>query len=171
MVCSADNTSVFGEADKCDDNRILSFENLIKVRDDIQNSSIMCRKSLFDKMRQECHWFVEHDCFFDSVWAYWFSLYSKIYCMEEQLSVYRERENSDCHTTDEKRRYLLDKRYYMIKSRFLLTNGIDVDEVMDYLLREYDYLYKVARWEGDLKARQSSYYKLGSSILNPFKKR
>ena len=29
MVCSADNTSVFGEADKCDDNRILSFERQV----------------------------------------------------------------------------------------------------------------------------------------------
>lgn len=169
MVCSADNSYVFGEADNCNDSRILSFESLIKGRDDIQNSSIMCRKSLFDKMRQECHWFVEHNCFFDSVWAYWFSLYSKIWCMEEKLSVYRDRDNSDCRSTDEKKRYRLDKRYYMIKTRFLLTNGIDADAIMDYLLQEYDCLYEFAKWKGESKVRQSVAYRVGSSILHPLK--
>ena len=133
---------------------------------DIINSSVMCRRDLYEKMKEECQWYIERGRFFDSVWSYWFSLRSSIFCMNENVTLYRRRTESDCHSQDKEKRYKLDKRYTMIKIHFLTSNGLDPALVLDVLSKEYDALYSYASWLGETKVRGSMAYKLGRKLLS-----
>ena len=147
----------------------LEFADLMTKEGDIINSSVMCRHSLFEKMREECAWFVDNKCFFDSVWAYWFSLRSKIWCMNEPVTLYRDRAESDCRTVDEKKKYELERRYFLIKTRFLLSSGMDTDFMMKVLSSNYDKTFSTGQWRGEMLVRNGRSYKLGKNLLAPLK--
>lgn len=146
----------------------VDFIQLIKGHTDVYNSSIVMRRELYEKMLVECKWFVKNKCFFDTVWSYWFAKHSQIYSMPEQMMYYRERKESDCRTEDSQKRYNLDKRYYNIKTAFLLQNNVKMEYVMDVLQGEYDYLFDVANWMGEQKVRNTKAYKIGKKITSIF---
>ena len=172
MCCMADAIQYAEKQsleDVGEDGFFLSFSSLMHNNGDIVNSSVMCSRLLFEKMRDECTWYLDNKCFFDSVWAYWFSLYSKVWCMKEPVTLYRERSESDCRTTNEKKKYELDKRYYLIKTRFLISNGLDADTILDVLGDDYDFIYSFGKWRGETLVRNSHSYRLGKKLITPLK--
>lgn len=90
MVCSSakvinSHGGVASDINSCE----LHFDIIIKQHTDVYNSSIMLRKSLYLRMMNDCQWHVMNKCFFDSVWAWWFTFYSKVWMMGEALISYR----------------------------------------------------------------------------------
>ena len=120
-------------------------------------------------MAKESKWYLDNNCFFDTFWAFWFAHKSKIYWFEEPMSAYRVLPNSDCHSQNPQKRYLLDKRYFAMKTYFLLSQKIAADEAFDILLSEYDYLHQNAYYEGVCSVHNSKSYKIGKRITSFFK--
>ena len=142
----------------------VSFSDIVRKHTDVFNSGIMIRGDLYRQMAEDCKWYLENKCFFDTVWAYWFSYYGKLYRMEQILSSYRVLDNSDCHTTDPQKQFELAKRYYAMKTRFLLTHDVPIEEKMDVFLNEYDYNFRNAFFQGEQKVRKTRTFKMGSLL-------
>lgn len=170
MICSPDELDLVGnEQESKEGGYLMDFNKLITGHSDIQNSSIMCRRELFLSMYEQSDWYLINNCFIDSYWAYWFALYSSIWCMSKPMSWYRVRSNSDCHSTDETKHYLLTKRYSLIKAYFLLTNRVNSDSSFSVFSSEYDWISSLYSWEGEKKVRSSRAYRLGNALIHPFK--
>ena len=84
------------------------------------------------------------------------------------LSSYRVLDNSDCHSTDSQKQFELAKRYYAMKTHFLLTHDVPIEEKMEVLLNEYDYNFRNAFFQGEQKVRKTRTFKMGS-LLKIFK--
>ncbi len=171
MVCSnalfVDCEGKFGQ-NSLGKEGMVSFHEMISGHSDVFCSSVMMRTELFETMKEECKWEVENKCLFDTAWAFWFSYYGKLYRMEQILSSYRVLDNSDCHSTDSQKQFELAKRYYAMKTHFLLTHDVPIEEKMEVLLNEYDYNFRNAFFQGEQKVRKTRTFKMGS-LLKIFK--
>lgn len=141
-----------------------SFMEMMQLPQDVLNSSVMLRKNLYMQMVEDCKWFIDNKCFFDTVWAYWFAFHSRIHYMPEHMLAYRELSESESHSADKERMYRMDKRYWTLKARFLLSHDMDIEDKMTILSHEYDYLYKLAYQHGVDHVKLSKPYKLGQVI-------
>lgn len=179
LICSKAITGKAIEIDQIQPNTYLqntSYEgkeieyiSLMESHTDIFNSSIMLRKELFIKMANEYSWFIQNKTFFDSVWAYWFSQNSRIWEIKAPLVFYRTLPNSDCHSSDPAKQYILEKRYFTIKVMSLLLSKLDNVDKLSILTKEYDYLYKNSKWFGEEEVRKSHSYKIGQKIVTILK--
>ena len=171
MICSPDKVDAPGHTpDLNPRGNFLDFHRLITGHGDIQNSSIMCRRDLFMAMYGQSEWYISHNCFIDSYWAYWFTFHSAVWCMVQPMSWYRVRKNSDCHSTDKVKHDALTKRYSLIKAYFLLTNPVAAEESLQVLSSEYDYIRACSAYEGEIKARSTKAFRLGDALISPYKK-
>ena len=145
----------------------LSLSDLLNSQGDVINSSIVCDRSLFESMRQNNTWFLNHNCFFDSIWAYWFSLHSNVFCIKDPVTYYRVLNESDCRSCNPQKMFILGKRYFNNKLHFLLYNSVDPILLDDFINKEYDRLFTTAKWEGEKAIRGTKTFKLGKLLISP----
>lgn len=142
---------------------------VMKSHCDVFNSSVMMRSDLYLQMKERCGWYIENNCFIDSVWAYYFTFYSKVRLFLRPLVLYRALESSDSHSDNFDKRYNLSKRSTIIRARFLLTNEYSFDERMDIISSEFDYGFYKGVLEGNRRTRNTKTYKFGEFFLSPLK--
>lgn len=147
-----------------------SLERMVRDNKDVAAPTIAFRRELFLKCIAESGWYVEQNCFYDSIMAYWFAYYSKVKFVDEELAVYRVLPNSACHAVDYETSAKYARRYYSVKWRFILEHYLPIDLTHPLLLKEYDALVNESRNYGADKVRQSKSYKMGATILKPLKK-
>jgi len=146
-----------------------SLAKMIKYDFDVAAPTISVRKKLFEKCIGDCKWYIKEDYFFDTIWAYWFAFYSKIHFIPEELSKYRVLRNSECHSDNPTKLKEYAKRYYAIKTRFILEHNIDIDISYNVLLSEWDKAYEEGVWRTEKQIRNSKTYKLGKILMKPLK--
>lgn len=172
MVCSYaltlddKNQTIIG---RLGSDAVESFEKLIRKDDDVAAPTLFLKKELLLQCVKDSDWYISHNCFFDSVISYWFSYYSSICFIPEDLAVYRVRENSSCHSTDEKKLIEYDKRYFSIKLKFLLDHIDSVGDVHAIICEEWEKARAVASWKSEIKVRDSIAYRIGRAVLFPIK--
>lgn len=151
----------------------IDFMSLICKPTDVFNSSVMMRTDFYRTMLKDCAWFEEHDCFFDSVWAWYATKNSQLRFMADPMIAFRSLRDSDSRSTDMQKAKQLERRYYMMKQAFVLTQSIETDKAVEIMLSEYDYhtelSYKTGIEEGAKQVRKSKAYRFGHAILKPFK--
>lgn len=157
-------TGILGDAN-CE-----SLEKMIREDKDIAAPTIAVRKQLFEKCIADCEWYIKEDYFFDSIWAYWFAYYSQIRFIPEELAKYRVLRRSECHTDDENKQREYLKRYFAIKTRFLLEHDVDTELAYNILLNEWDKATDNSAWQKEKNIRSSKAYRLGKLMLRPFQK-
>lgn len=140
----------------------------LKAHVDVFNSSIMMVRELYEKMLEECQWYVTNKCLFDTVWNYYCTFHSKTHCIEQPLIMFRELSESDSRSKNLEKRKFVDRRYYSMKLQFILSNNIPIGEAMDVLMGEYDYIATNAEYRGEQKVRDTKAYKIGKKITNIF---
>lgn len=151
---------------------LISFNEMIYGHNDIFCSSFVCRSNLYRKMADDCTWYIDKGCFNDTVWAFWLSYHNLLYLMQTPFSAYRVLSNSACHSTDKKKQILLGKRYFMKKICFLFQNDYPIEDKMDIISKEYNYIVNNALYEGEMKVRKTKTFKIGKRIkalINIFK--
>lgn len=141
------------------DDQVVSFDILIRRHIDVLNSSVFMRRDLYQEMAKECQWYIDNKCFFDSVWAWWFAYRKQLYRQGKRFVAYRFLDDSDSHSSSSEKHYQSIKRYYMMKLYFLLSHPLAVEEKMDILSNEYDYLYQNARYVGEMNVRNTKAFK------------
>lgn len=171
MVCSM--AKVWDEKRQCysgvgGNKAAEEFFEMIKEDNDVMAPTMFFRKKLFYECVKASGWYIDNNCFFDTIVAYWFAYYSKIVVLPEVLALYRVLPNSGCHTDDQKKQREYDKRYFDIKVRFLLENDVPVDAVYDILLKEWDKVYDNAAWRKECEVRNSKSYRLGNKVIGLF---
>lgn len=158
--------------------RVLGFkgaENLMTMlRDnrDVAAPTIAFRKDLMLRCIADSKWYIDQNWFYDSVMAYWFAYNSAIKFIDEELAAYRVLANSACHSSSYDKTLEYDRRYFAVKWHFILTHpNICNEEILfELLMREYDNLsYEIANMSAN-KVRSSKAYKLGNSLIGPFRK-
>lgn len=147
-----------------------SLERMIKDNRDVAAPTIAFRKELFLNCASDCDWYIDQNCFYDSIMAYWFAYYSKIRYMDEELASYRVLEQSACHADDPMRTALYSRRYFSVKWRFLLEHPLDSAMMHELLMKEYDAARKEAGWFAESKVRGSKAYKIGKRMIESFRK-
>ena len=163
--CGAKIVDENGNGSKLSDTPFVeSFMEMMQLPRDAFNSSVMLRKELYLQMVEDSKWFIDNKCFFDTVWAYWFAYHSKIHYMPEHMLAYRELAESESHSEDKERLYRMDKRYWTLKARFLLTHDMNVEDKMTILSHEYDYLYETAYYQGMEQVKKSKPYRFGRAV-------
>lgn len=143
---------------------LVPFNEMIAGHTDIFCSSLMCRNDIYKRMAEDSKWYIDNNCFNDTLWALWLSYNNMLYRMEDALSAYRVLDNSACHSTDKKKKDWLAKRYFKEKICFLLTHDYPLDEKMDIISDEYDYIIKNAYYAGEKKVRATKTFKAGKRI-------
>lgn len=153
----------------------VEINKLIRQHTDVYNSSVMMRADFYRTMLKDCAWFEHHECFFDTIWAWYATKNSHLRYMDDPMIAFRELQVSDSHTNDEQKAKRIEKRYYMMKMAFVLSQDFSEEERMSILLDEYDYImdeaYKAGMYAGELKVRSSKAYHIGKKILTLFKKK
>lgn len=149
---------------------LCEFENMMFADEDVQSQTMLFKKDLLLQHISDFQWYVKNNCFFDSIIAYYYALYGKIHFIEEELAVYRILSNSGCHSTDSQKQIEYLKRYFAIKSRFLVENKVSVDIVHEVLLREWDNAFTYGMNIKESQIRTSKRYKLGAFIIDILKK-
>ena len=152
---------LLGNSDVC------NFEKLMFSDADVQSQTMLFRKELLLAHQDNLRWYVDNNCFFDSIIAYYFAYYSKIHFMEEELAVYRILPNSGCHSTDKQKQIAYAKRYFAIKSRFLIDNKVPIELCHDVMVKEWEKALLYGAWTSEEQIRNSIRYKLGAFLLNP----
>ena len=140
------------------------FQEMISGYTDIFCSSLVCRKEVYLRMADDSKWFIENGCFNDTLWAFWLSYHSLLYRMKDALSAYRVLDNSSCHSTNPEKRIFLSKRYFKEKLCFLFTHDYPLEEKMDIVSKEYDYIRNNAFYEGEKKVRDTKTFRIGKKI-------
>ena len=153
-----------GNKDICD------FKTLMFADEDVQSQTMLFRSDILFKYLDHFSWYVENNCFFDSIITYYFAYYSKIFFIEEELAVYRVLTESGCHTKDKNKQREYTKRYYAIKTRFLIDNNIPSDISHKVMLNEWDKVFNYASWAKEIDIRDSKTYKIGNFFLTLVKK-
>ena len=146
-----------------------SLAKMIRYDSDVAAPTIAVRKELFEKCVNDSKWYIKEDYFFDTIWAYWFAFYSQIHYIPEELAKYRVLRNSECHSDDPNKLREYAKRYYAIKTRFILEHNLDVSISYDVLLNEWDKAYEEGGWRTEQQIRNSKAYKLGKILMKPLK--
>ena len=167
LVCSI--AKFWNEEKKCFDgvigNKLVEdFTKMVMKDTDVVAPTMFIRKELFKECVSDSEWYIKNNCFFDTIIAYWFACHSRVFFLPEELAMYRALSNSGCHTTDRTKQREYDRRYFAIKSRFLLENDIPKDIVHTILLKEWDKAYDRAAWRGERMVRDSSTYRFGHKI-------
>ena len=173
MVCS--RAKIWNEEKQCytgtlGDETAEDFYKMIDGDIDVMAPTMFFRKSLYENCVASSEWYIENNCFFDTIVAYWFAYYSKIFFLPEALAMYRVLPNSGCHTCNPKKQREYDKRYFAIKTRFLLENHVSIDFAHKIILNEWDKLYDIASWQKELQIKDTKAFRLGYTMLKPFKK-
>lgn len=150
------------------DKTVENFYEMILEDNDVAAPTLFFRKNLFEKFVSDSGWYIKNNCFFDTIMAYWFSYYSKVVFLPEELAMYRILPNSSCHASDRRIRREYDKRYFAIKSRFLLENDVPNDITHAILLKEWDKAYDNAAWRKECEIKNSKKYRLGHRIIKLF---
>ena len=143
---------------------LVPFHEMINGYADIFCSSLVCRKDVYMRMAEDSQWYIKNGCFNDTLWAFWLSYHSLLYRMKDSLSAYRVLDNSACHSTNSEKRALLAKRYFKEKLCFLFTHDYPLDDKMEIISKEYDYLRKNALYEGEKKVRDTKTFQVGKKI-------
>lgn len=143
---------------------LVSFEEMILGHTDIFCSSLVCRNEVYKRMVEDSAWYIKNGCFNDTVWAFWLSFHNLLYRMEEVFSAYRVLINSACHSTDIERQAALSKKYFNKKLCFLFSHEYPIDKKMDIISQEYDYVFKNAFYEGEMKVRNTKAFMIGKRI-------
>ena len=156
-------TGVLGDAN------CASLAKMIRYDSDVAAPTIAVRKELFEKCVNDSKWYIKEDYFFDTIWAYWFAFYSQIHYIPEELAKYRVLRNSECHSDDPNKLREYAKRYYAIKTRFILEHNLDVSISYDVLLNEWDKAYEEGSWRTEQQIRNSKTYRLGKILMKPLK--
>lgn len=146
-----------------------SLAKMIRYDSDVAAPTIAVRKELFEKCVNDSKWYIKEDYFFDTIWAYWFAFYSQIHYIPEELAKYRVLRNSACHSDDPNKLREYAKRYYAIKTRFILEHNLDVSISYDVLLNEWDKAYEEGSWRTEQQIRNSKTYRLGKILMKPLK--
>lgn len=146
-----------------------SLAKMIRYDSDVAAPTISVRKNLFEKCIIDSEWYINEDYFFDTIWAYWFAYHSQIYYIPQELAKYRVLRISECHSDNPTKLREYAKRYYAIKTRFLLENHIEIDTSYNILLNEWDKVYEEAAWRTEKTIRNSKTYKLGKILIKPLK--
>ena len=141
--------------------------SVMKSHCDVFNSSVMIRRDLYLKMKGECAWYVENNCFIDSVWAYYCTSHSKVKLFLQPMILYRLLSNSDSHTDNYDKLYFLSKRATLIRQSFLSSDIYTLNERLDIISSEFDYVFQIGLREGNNRAKQTITYKFGKLILSP----
>ncbi|MBR6093040.1 MAG: glycosyltransferase [Bacteroidales bacterium] len=147
-----------------DDEGFISFEEIIVGHKDIFCSSFVCRRDLFMQMADDSKWYIDNGSFNDTVWALWMSYHNLLYRMKSPFSAYRVLKDSACHSSDKEKQVKLSRRYFLKKICFLLTHDYPLDEKMDIISDEYDYIIKNAYYAGEKKVRATKTFKVGKRI-------
>lgn len=147
-----------------------SFERMARDNRDVAAPTIAFRKDLFLKCISDSSWYIEQNCFYDSIMAYWFAYFSKVRFVDDEVASYRVLENSACHATDMKKTAAYSRRYFSVKWRFLLEHPLDPAMMHELLMKEYDAARSEADWMSENRVRGSKAYKLGEKLTKPFKK-
>lgn len=148
-------------------NSVCDFETLMYGDTDVQSQTMLFRRDLLLAHKEDFKWYVDNNCFFDSIIAYYFAYYSKIHFMEEELAVYRILSNSGCHSTNKQKQIEYTKRYFAIKSRFMIENNVSPDLCHSVLLNEWNKAFQYGAWISEEQIRNSKRYKLGAFLFNP----
>ena len=151
---------LLGNSDVC------NFEKLMFSDADVQSQTMLFRKELLLAHQDNLRWYVDNNCFFDSIIAYYFAYYSKIHFMEEELAVYRILPNSGCHSTDKQKQLAYAKRYFAIKSRFMIDNNVKSDLCHSIIINEWEKAFQYGAWTSERQIRNSRRYKLGAFLLD-----
>lgn len=171
LVCSF--AKKWNEEKKCydgvlGDDSVEDFAKMVMDDSDVAAPTLFIRKSLFEKCVSASEWYIRNKCFFDTIIAYWFAYHSKIVFLPEELAMYRVLRNSGCHTSDKLKQREYDKRYFAIKSRFLLENNVPETIAHTVLLKEWDKAYDNAAWRKENEVRDSKSYRLGHKVIGLF---
>lgn len=143
---------------------------MIRYDSDVAAPTIAVRKDLFEKCISDSKWYIKEDYFFDTIWAYWFAFYSQIHYIPEELAKYRVLCNSECHSDNPNKLREYAKRYFSIKTRFILEHNIDFETLYNVLLNEWDKAYEKGSWRTEQQIRNSKAYKLGKKLMQPLRK-
>lgn len=143
---------------------LISFKEMICGHNDIFCSSFVCRSDVYRRMADDCKWYVDKGCFNDTVWAFWLSYNNLLYLMQTPFSAYRVLSDSACRSTDKKKQILLGKRYFMKKMCFLFQNDYPIEDKMEIISQEYNYIVNNALYEGEMKVRTTKTFKIGKRI-------
>lgn len=146
------------------------FTELIMSDSDIASPTQFFKKTELLKCVEQSSWFIENNYFFDSVISYWFAYYSRIYFIPEDLAMYRVLEESGCHSKDKELAKKYEKRYFLIKLRFLIENKISIDITYNYISHQWDKVYDWAWWQACIHMRNSLSFKCGNVVVQPLKK-
>ncbi len=147
-----------------------SLEKMLRGDSDVAAPTIAVRKKMFEKCIADSEWYIKEDYFFDTIWAYWFAYYSKISFIPKELAKYRILRNSECHSDNQEKLREYAKRYYAIKTRFILEHPIDINISYNIFLSEWDKAYAEAAWRVEKQIRNSKTYKFGRFLLKPLRK-
>ena len=148
---------------------VTNIELLLLSDTDVAAPTMFIKKAKLLECIKDSKWYIENNCFYDSIITYWFALYSKILFIEEELAMYRVLSSSACHTTDDNTKIKYNKRAFSIKSRFILENNLNIEISHRVLLSEWEKISNYSIWMGNNNVRMSVSYKLGKVLLKPLK--
>ena len=143
---------------------LVTFMEMICGHTDIYCSSLLCKKEVYNHMVEDSKWYIDNGCFNDTVWAFWLSYYNLLYRMRDPLCKYRVLNDSACHSTDKEKQAFLGKRYFLKKLCFLFSHDYPVDVKMEIISNEYDYFWRHAFFEGEMKVRNTKSFKIGKRL-------
>jgi glycosyltransferase involved in cell wall biosynthesis len=141
----------------------------------LKNSTptVLFRKDLFEVMLEDLKsTMVKEGQMSDSVIKYWFLNNSRVKFIDEFFAVYRELEESACHTNDKKEQIQMTIKALDMKLFFLLKYHIN-DENSQKKVRE-DYIghwkeyIDLSYQDGCRDTKKTNEYKVGYYLLNPF---
>lgn len=141
-----------------------SLESMLSTNQDVAAPTIAFKADLLKKCVAESEWYINNNCFYDTIMAYWFAYYSKIKFLDEELAAYRVLPESACHTKDLAKQEMYQKRYFSVKWRFILEHKLPVDYVHELLLEDYSHTVVNSKYLGEIRVRNSKKYKIGQFI-------
>lgn len=147
-----------------------NLEEMLATNQDVAAPTIAFRAELLRKCIEESQWYIESNCFYDSILTYWFAYNSKIKFIDKELAAYRVLPESACHTKDSVKQEEYQKRYFSVKWRFILEHNFPVNYTHNLLMKEYNDNIESGKFIGECRVRSSKRYKLGNTIIRIFKK-
>lgn len=134
--------------------------------------TVLLRKDLFEMMLEDLKiTMIEEGQMSDSVIKYWFTNNSRVKFMDDFFAVYRELEESACHTTDKKKQIQMGIKGFDMKLFFLFKYKVDSEESQNKIRKDYishwkEYIelsYQIGCWD----TKKSKEYLVGFYLLNP----
>ena len=144
---------------------------MLRDNKDVAAPTIAFRTELMKQCIAESKWYIDNKWFYDTIMAYWFAYKCSIKFIDEELAAYRILSHSEGHASSPEKEAEQARRYYAVKWHFIITHpDICGEEVYELLMRDYDDRTKYIGGISSSKVRNSKAYRLGSLIINPFKK-